>query len=133
MTEPRFRSGQEFEPLSDDVLVYRALLRSSWVNEETGRVKRDAYYLRFDRNEIGLSVNIASVCSPEDYAARFRKCYGVACLSIGAIRQIGLDVVQDAWSHANIVGLPYRENDRLGADRLARLLAQASRIIWQPE
>jgi hypothetical protein len=125
-------AGQKFEPLAEDALVYRALLRQFWIDEDTGRVKRDAYYLRFDRHETGLSVNIASVCSPESCAIRFRNCYGIAGLKVGAIRKMGLDVVQDSVSHANITGLPYREKDRLSADRLARLLAQASEIVWKP-
>jgi hypothetical protein len=84
------------------------------------------------RDEIGLSVNLAKACSPEDCAARFRSCYGVASLRVGDVRKIGLDVVQDSIVHANITGLPYRENDRLGADRLARLLAEISEIVWLP-
>ncbi|NJK53853.1 MAG: hypothetical protein HC936_15550 [Leptolyngbyaceae cyanobacterium SU_3_3] len=131
MSEPS-NSSQGFKPLADEAFVYRALLRQFWLNEDTGAVKRDAYYLRFDRNEIGLSVNLASACSPQDCAARFKKCYGVASLSLGDIRRLGLNVVQDSVNHANIVGLPYRETDRLAADRYARLLAQASQVVWRP-
>ncbi|MBW4476807.1 MAG: hypothetical protein KME54_08015 [Tolypothrix brevis GSE-NOS-MK-07-07A] len=47
----------EFEPLPGDAVVYRALLRSQWIDEDTGRVKADAYFLR--ASEPGLSVNIA--------------------------------------------------------------------------
>jgi hypothetical protein len=118
--------------LADNDLVYRSLLRQQWINEDTGKVKRDAYYLRLNRNEVGLSVNLASACAPEDCAARFKVCYGVVALRVGDVRQLGLDAVQDSWVHANILGLPYRENDRLSADRLARLLAGLSEIVWQP-
>jgi hypothetical protein len=125
-------SGQEYQQLADDDFIYRALLRQSWINEDNGRVKRDAYYLRFDRGEIGLSVNIASACKPEICAARFRNCYGIARLNVGDVRSIDLDVLRDSLTHANIVGLPYRENDRLGADHFSRLLARLSEIIWRP-
>ncbi|GAB4177822.1 MAG: hypothetical protein Fur006_09750 [Coleofasciculaceae cyanobacterium] len=120
-----------WEPLLDDAIVYRALLRKQWIDEDTGRVKADAYFLR--ANEPGLSVNIASVCSPEQCAGFFRKCYGVASLQAGHVREIGLDVEQDSINHANIIGLPYREDNLAEAERLAGLLARMSQLVWQPE
>ncbi|MCC3440184.1 hypothetical protein, partial [Microcoleus sp. PH2017_05_CCC_O_A] len=89
-----------------------------------------AYLLR--PNEPGLSVTIASVCSPEQCAAKFRNCYGVASLQVGQIRELGLDAVPDSASHAQIVGLPYVTDDRDRAERLADLLAERSRIVWTP-
>lgn len=71
MTRKNSGSSSEFEPLPDRAIVYRALLRKQWINEDTGRVSSNAYFL--ERNEIGLSVNIASACSPEECAAKFRK------------------------------------------------------------
>ncbi|WYL98011.2 MAG: hypothetical protein HEQ35_26125 [Gloeotrichia echinulata IR180] len=121
-------SMSEFEPLPPDTVVYRALLRKQWIDEDTGRVKADAYFLR--ASEPGLSVNIASVCSPEQCAGLFRKCYGVASLEVGRVREIGLDVEQDSRNHANIVGVPYREDDLAEAERLAGLLAKRSQIVW---
>lgn len=105
----------QFEPLPEDAVVYRALLRKQWISEDTGRVKADAYFLR--ATEPGLSVNLASVCSPEQCAKFFRKCYGVASLEVGRVREIGLDVEQDSVNHANIVGLPHREDDLAEAER----------------
>ncbi|MHC5829259.1 MAG: hypothetical protein ACYT04_78435, partial [Nostoc sp.] len=108
----------------------RALLRKQWIDEDTNRVKADAYFLR--ASEPGLSVNLASVCSPEECAGLFRKCYGIASLEVGRIREIGLDVEQDLVNHANIVGLPDREDNLALAERLAGLLAKRSHIVWQP-
>ncbi len=125
-------SGQEFEPLLDSAVVYRALLRKQWIDEDTGRVKPQAFFLRKNRNEQGLSVNIASVCSPEQCATKFTNCYGVASLYVGRVRDLGLDVVPDSPSHANIIGLPYREDEPDTAVRLALLLAKQSRIQWRP-
>lgn len=45
---------RQFDSLLDNVTVYRALLRKQWIDEDTGRVKADAYFLRV--NERGLSV-----------------------------------------------------------------------------
>ncbi|MDV2995643.1 MAG: hypothetical protein N4J56_005297 [Chroococcidiopsis sp. SAG 2025] len=124
-------SVNQFEPLLEDAIVYRAILRKQWIDEDTGRVKADAYFLR--ANEYGLSVNLASVCSPEQCAGLFRKCYGVASLEVGRVREIGLDVEQDSTNHANIIRLPYREDNLAEAERLAGLLAKRSRIVWKPE
>lgn len=132
MTEQSAGRASEFEPLSCSAIVYRALLRKQWIDEDTGRVKADAYFLRKSRNEQGLSVRIASVCSPEQCAASFKNCYGVASLHVGRVRDLGLDVVPDSPSHANIIGLPYREDDPALAERLAGLLARQSRLQWQP-
>ena len=120
-----------FEPLPEKAIVYRALLRKQWIDEDIGNVKADAYFLR--PNESGLSVNLASVCSPKQCARLFRKCYGVASLEVGRIREIGLDVKQDTVNHANIVGLPYREDDLAAAEHLAGLLAKRSHIVWKPK
>jgi len=123
-------SMSQFEPLSDYASVYRVILRKKWINEETNWVKADAYFLR--ATEIGLSVYLASECSPEHCAGLFNKCYGVASLEVRFVREIGLDVEQDSTDHANIVGLPYRENNLLQAERLAGLLAKRSHILWLP-
>lgn len=122
----------EIEPLPCSAIVYRALLRKRWVNEDTGMVKADAYFLREKEKNTGLSVSIARTCSPQQCANRFIECFGVASLHVGHIRDIGLDVVPDSLYHANIIGLPYREDDRDGAERFAGSLAKQSRIVWLP-
>jgi hypothetical protein len=124
-------SMRRFDSLPDNATVYRALLRKQWIDEDTGRVKADAYFLRV--NERGLSVNLASVCSPKQCAELFRKCYGVANLEVRGVREVGLDVEQDSVKHANVVGLPYREDDLAEAERLAGLLARQSQIVWKPQ
>lgn len=44
-----------------------------------------------------------------------------------------MTIVPDSQSHAQIVGLPYREDDRLTVDRLADLLADLSKIVWRSQ
>jgi len=132
MTEQSYSNATDLEPLPDRAIVYRALLRKQWIDENTGRVSLNAYYLRKKKNEMGLSVRIASVCTPSECADRFRNCYGVVSLQVGSIRELGLDVVLDSQSHGQIVGLPYREDDRTTADRLADSLASLSQIVWRP-
>lgn len=119
----------QFNTLPDSAIVYRDLLRRHWI-DEANLVVFSAYLL--GANEPGLSVTIASVCSPEQCAAKFNNCFGVASLQVGQIRELGLDAVPDSASHAQIVGLPQVKDDRNRAERLADLLAQRSSIVWQP-
>ncbi len=127
MIEKSFESSPEFEPLADNILVYRAL-RKRWIDQDRLIVKIDAYYLRQRINERGISVNF----SIEQSLAAIRNCEGVAGLYVGGIRELNLDVLRDSSSHASIIGLPYRENDAANADELALLLARQSQIVWTP-
>ncbi len=130
MTDTFSRSESEFEALNDSAIVYRALLRKQWIDETSDLVLLFAYLLR--PNEPGLSVTIASVSSPEQCAAKFKNCYGVASIQVGEIRKLGLDAVPDSASHAQIIGLPDVTDDRDRAERLADLLAERSRLVWIP-
>ena len=116
----------EFEELRDNAVVYRAL-RKGWIDRDRSIVKSDAYYLRQRINEQGISVNF----SLEQSLSALRNCEGVASLNVGGIRELGLNVVRDSSSHASIIGLPYREDNRPRADELALLLARQSRIVWE--
>ena len=116
----------EFEELRDNAVVYRAL-RKGWIDRDRSIVKSDAYYWRQRINEQGISVNF----SLEQSLSALRNCEGVASLNVGGIRELGLNVVRDSSSHASIIGLPYREDNRPRADELALLLARQSRIVWE--
>ena len=131
MNERAAGSKAEFEPLPCSSIVYRALLRKRWIDQDTGKVKADAYFLR--HSEQGLSVNIAETCSPEQCANLFKNCFGVASLHVGRVRDLGLDVVRDSRTHANITGLPHSTDDLAEAERLAGLLAKQSCIVWRPQ
>ncbi|NER34284.1 MAG: hypothetical protein F6J93_09660 [Oscillatoria sp. SIO1A7] len=130
MTKPDRDQQAASRPLPNRAIVYRALLRKTWIERDGETVTTEAYLLR--PNEIGLSVSIASVCSPEQCAAKFRNCYGVVSLEVGSIRELGLDVLQDSPSHGTIIRLPSRQEDPLGAVETADLLAERSRVVWRP-
>ena len=129
MTEYSEGLESKFPALPSDAVVYRAIIKKRWVNTDTGEILPDAFFLRKGKGETGLSVNIAAVCSPEDCAARFTKCKFVASLQVGTVRNLGLDIIQDQHNHANITGLPYREDDLAEALRLASSLAKQSTTI----
>ena len=125
-------NAEGFESLPCSAIVYRSLLRKQWLDRVNYEVNTPAYLLRKRISEQGLSVNLASACTPEQCAARFRNCYGVASLHVGRIRDLGLDVVPDSPSHAQIIGLPYREDEPERAAQLALWLTKQSRIVWLP-
>lgn len=126
MIEQSSGSESEFENLPDNTLIYRSL-RKGWIDWDRSIVKSDAYYLRKRINEQSISVNF----SIEQSLSALRNCEGVASLNVGEIRELGLNVVRDSSSHGSIIGLPYREDNRLKADELALLLARKSRIVWE--
>jgi len=39
MTEQSYSNATDFEPLPDRAIVYRALLRKQWIDENTGKVR----------------------------------------------------------------------------------------------
>jgi len=108
-------------------IVLRAVIRRSDVDQDSGRILARAFLLR--QNEQGLSVNYE--CTPQECAAQFKKCHGVASLHVGRVRNLGLDVVPDEPHHANILGLPHRDDDPATAERMARLLLAQARLVWQ--
>lgn len=126
MIEQSSGNVSEFEELSDNAVVYRAL-RKGWIDRDRSIVKSDAYYLRQRINEQGISVNF----SIEQSLSALKNCEGVASINVGEIRELGLNVVRDSSSHGSIIGLPYREDNRPKADELALLLARQSQIVWE--
>lgn len=118
-----------FEPLPCNAIVYRALMKKRWIDEDTEEVLADAFLLRKDRGEIGVSVNPATTCSPQACANKFKRCTAVASLHVGKVRDLGLDVIQNRSDHAHIIGLPYPEDNEAEWEKLADLLANQSRII----
>jgi hypothetical protein len=129
MTDSTRDLESDYLPLPCDTIVYRALSKKKWINEDTGEVLADAFVRRKDRQEIGISVNIATAITPAECASKFNRCNAVASLHVSCVRDLGLDIIQNKPTHANIVGLPYREDDAPTAERLAGMLAQQSRII----
>jgi hypothetical protein len=107
MTDIREIISEQFASLPCDAIVYRALIKRRWINEDTGEILPDAFFLRKEKGEKGVSVNIAAVCSPQECASRFSKCNAVISLHVGSVRDLGLDIVQDKPTHANITELPF--------------------------
>jgi hypothetical protein len=84
-----------------------------------------AFMLRLDERATGLSVNYD--LTPARCQAGFNCTYGVASLTVENVTTLNLQVIPDEPHHANITGIPYKEDDPLRAEALASELA--SRVV----
>jgi hypothetical protein len=103
-------------------IVLRALRASSWVDN-----LHEAFLLRAGERDTGISVSYN--CSPDVCRNTLQKSYGVVSLHVGKVRTLGLDVVPDELSHANITGLPSKEDNPAEAEHVANLLAKQARFV----
>ena len=121
-------------PLSDEIVVYRAVRSNSWFHPETGDVLDLAFYLRED-NEKGISVNYN--CEAEEVEKAQKTCYGVVSLEVGNIHRADERLVVkpvpriNALDHAEIRGMPHKEDDEDLAKYFADLLAGISNTVFQ--
>jgi hypothetical protein len=104
--------------------------RKDWIDaraEAEYHVLPSAFKLRpAPKDEAGLSVDVKSARSCHE---SLNKCHGVASLHTGRVRDLGLNVIVDAFPHGNITGLPREAQDRTEAERFASLLAKQARIV----
>ncbi len=92
----------------------------------------DAFMLRPIERDSGLSVFYG--CSYAQCRAQFRTTYGIARLTVGSVSELGLQVIPDAPipntpNHANIRGIPYKEDDPAKAEWYASRLAAAATLV----
>jgi hypothetical protein len=109
--------------------VFRAMRRSS-INKLTGEIDPVEFLRRPPpQDEMGLSVDTVSIES----CALSRDNVRVGELQVGQIRLLGLDVVPDTVTHANITGCPRKEEDLTRAMFLANELVKKTRLIPDEE
>ena len=121
-------------------IVWRLVRKKAWIDADNTLLP-DAYLRRREIDTDGLSVGIKGVCTLEKFQSSLRKVHGVVSLHVGRVRDLNLDVLPDDPQlveeqgfeydpcHANIVHLPYVEEDAKEAERLAGLLAKQSRWV----
>lgn len=131
MSNSSIEDASSLSPLNYTSIVYRLARSRSWVDEDNKAFVPRAFYRR--ENEPGISVSIADAVTLEfaiSGAGVLNKCYGVASLQVGPIRDINLDVIPDTVDHANIIGMPLVSEDKARADYYADLLAEQSHLLW---
>jgi hypothetical protein len=110
--------------LSADETLLRVLRnRAALVEPHT------AFFIRDSERESGLSVNFGM--TPDDCRKQrhFNQTYGVRSLILGAVTGLNLGVVPDQPNHANITGIPHRDDDPRTAEFLAGQLLKISTLV----
>jgi|ERR1019366_2851150 hypothetical protein len=119
------------DTLACELIVYRAMTRSKWIDPATKRVLPAAFMRRPPpHDEDGLSVNIES---PQSCVSILNSSWGVGSLHVGRVRALTLNVVVDDAPHAIITGIPRDVGDQAKAEWLASQLAKQARFISPEE
>jgi len=114
-------TGQVVYPeLEPNAEVYRAYPFSDSYNQRSGKPMPKLFYRK--AGESGLSVGL----TPEGTLLRYPRATGMCRLIVGDIVDCPdpLRVVQDAIDHAEIRGVPTRDEDQETALRIAKYLAR---------
>src|SRR6266851_7992463 len=83
--------------------------------------KRRAFLLRTNEKDTGLSVRYN--CTPDDCENELRKSYGVLSVIANQVTGLGLPLVPDEATHANIKDVPLESDD---PDRAMSIAGQLS-------
>lgn len=89
---------QEFPPLPDELKIYRAILKRTWIDPDTQEVDANAFILRPKDKETGLSTAFDAIAARKP----FNKSFGVVEIQVKDIRDLGLDAIQDEPDHIGI-------------------------------
>jgi hypothetical protein len=84
----------------------------------------EAFMVRADERDSGLSVNYNCTADEARTSGELNPTYGAASLTAQCVFALELRVEPDEPQHANIVGVPYKEDDRRKAEWLAGKLAE---------
>jgi hypothetical protein len=109
--------------LPEDTLL--RLLRSARMAKELP----EAFMLRTDEKASGLSVNFDWTPQECQEKTTLNKTHGVASLRVASVTELNLGVVPDEPNHANITGVPHKEDDPKLAEYLANELAKRSALV----
>ncbi len=111
--------------ISNKSIIYRAILASSWTNENN-EATPTAFLLK-PKDDGKLSILTKADCSMEFCQGGFNTCYGEILLYASRVRGLNLEVEPDPLPfnpfHASILGLPLPENIA-ERERIATLLAE---------
>jgi hypothetical protein len=108
--------------LAPERKVYRAYPFSDFFDPKKGKPVPKLFYRK--KNELGLSVAF----SPEGILAVYPGAAGMCCLLLSDIEQCPdqLHLLQDSEDHAEIRGIPTRDEDQEKALRIAKYLARVA-------
>lgn len=113
--------------LSNEILIYRILLKKSWFDPDTQEIRSEAFMRKYKQKLNDYEENLSCNLDIESYQ-KF-KSWGVVELSINDIRELGLDAIQDGKNHVSIINVPHPEKEPKKAEDIARKLAKKARLI----
>ena len=118
--------NQHGYPELDDIAEgYRAIGNQSWLEKRTGRAKANAFILKRERGEEGISLFMGEVDTCDKASRKLVTCHCVHSLTAGAVRacpDAELDMLQDEPDHGYVAGMPYYEDDRDASENVASYL-----------
>jgi hypothetical protein len=109
-------------PLPDQLVENETLFRALRTKAEQDD-KRRAFLLRANEKDTGLSVKYN--CAADDCENELKKSYGVLSVIASQVVQLGLRVVPDEATHANIEDIPHESDD---PDRAMLIAGQLSSL-----
>lgn len=110
--------------LSNDILLYRAISKKRWIDPENGLIQAVAFELRLQKGERGVSCDLI----PNLCYQYINKCFGIIELSVGDVRELGLEVDNDHDSHVNIINFPNPDLEEKEYTLILDKLAQKARL-----
>ena len=123
---------QKFPSLSDEVKIYRAIIRrNGWIDPATKDIHHKAFLLRLDRltpdGKPNPEKKLSAAISPKKARELFRgTTYGVIEIKVKDVRSLGLDVIQDTIDHLSITEIPC---DEQSAKDFAIALAEKAKLF----
>jgi hypothetical protein len=116
--------GESIPVLSPEDTLLRVLRNRAELNEP-----HTAFFIRESERNTGLSVNFGMTPDESRRQAHFSKTYGVRSMKMGPVTGLNLGVVPDQPNHANITGIPHRDDDPRTAEFLAGQLLKISTLV----
>jgi hypothetical protein len=136
-------SGSEVpDPIRCGEILYRALLKPQWIDPDNeDRVTPEAFFRRRPikkkgsdevdpRDQDGLSLFFRSRISAEESVHSFGRCYGLATVHVGKLRDHGLRVIPDPEDDRKVLipNLPYENPGTKDEEKLVGNVAKTARI-----
>ncbi len=114
--------------LTDDTPLYRAIRTKTWVDLDTREVNEKAFILRFLKNKQRFESGLSCDLIRDKCYQYLNKCFGIIQLSVGDVRELGLEVDNDHHTHVNIINLPHPELQEQESKDIAVKLAKKAKL-----
>lgn len=116
--------------LSNATILYRAITKKRWINPDTKTIDAEAFILRFLERQGEYEKALSAALKPEQTYNRLSKCFGVIYFTVGDVRELGLDAIQDKVDHVSIINLPDPETHEKEAIDIAVKLARKAQLYY---